>query len=92
MIATHARRIAAGLCKRCGLVPPRPNRRECADCHQRTTDRVMANYDARVELGLCVHFGCKRNARADGLKCEEHAAEARKRAAAYYAKRKAVAL
>lgn len=55
--ARYAARIAAGLCRRCGKHPPKPNRTRCASCstHENAADRMRNRQTGRAKAYYHAH-------------------------------------
>lgn len=62
-------RNAAGVCRYCGKVPPKPGRTECSGCSEskRLSQRTLR--ERRIQLGVCSHCG-KRAPKATSLVCD----------------------
>lgn len=87
-----ARRLAAGMCSTCGLTPPAPNRKSCADCLSKDAkrhemrrrnsdkDRAMARRlrEKSANAGLCGR--CHKQPAEDGY---AHCESCRARQRAY---------
>ena len=54
MSRLRLRRIALGLCPKCGLRQPRPNRSTCTECGIRYSCYESAARSRRTASGLCV--------------------------------------
>ena len=61
----------------------------CQSCLDEVSARVMDLYYQRVELGLCVHHGCKQNAEVGATMCSGHRDAMRSMRRASYLARKA---
>lgn len=53
----YDRRKGAGLCVRCGLVAPRPNRANCEDCGRRAVLAIRAQQRKKNAEGKCARCG-----------------------------------
>lgn len=65
----RAARVAAGLCRYCGKVPPVDDRKECQKCIESKGRSARAAYEGRKSRNLCPHCG-KRPTGATALVCE----------------------
>jgi len=50
---THANRLAAGLCRDCGLAPHRPDQQRCDACAQDAARKAKERRDHAAANGLC---------------------------------------
>ena len=82
----RAARTAAGLCRYCGKLPPKPGRTECVACIESKAASQAALREARIRQGLCGHCG-KRPPKATSLICAE-CTPVRKGTGAYEKKRR----
>lgn len=55
MSTTYQRRLAAGLCRKCGDTPE-PGRLACRECLEIEVIKAQARRERRVQAGLC--YGC----------------------------------
>lgn len=55
------RKLAAGLCGRCGKQPVHNGRNLCLSCFKKARDRRVKLYHCRLRQGLCPHCGGKRS-------------------------------
>ena len=65
-----AERIDAGLCARCGKVPPRPGSASCARCAEIIANTAKQRRVTRAAAGLCTSCG-SRSPREGRKECEE---------------------
>jgi hypothetical protein len=65
----RAARVAAGLCRYCGKVPPRIGSKECQTCIDRKRRSERALREKRIKQKVCAHCG-KRRPKPKSLVCE----------------------
>ena len=59
MSTTYLRRVAAGLCRKCGATPE-PGRKACRECLEIDVVKALDRRDRRVKAGLC-YLCCQPN-------------------------------